>query len=160
VVVALQTWVVPPPQAATLHTIMGRRANIPSIARQRRRRVEIPVNRTQARIVPPVEYQGAPRFTAFEDVHCVVCPELVAMVSVAVPAVAPLMLTGVVDPKLNVGMPTAPGGLAAITAVSAMRPVNPPAGVKVIVEVLPLVAPAGMVAVLPLTLNPGGTLIT
>jgi hypothetical protein len=96
----------------------------------------------------------------FADVHSVVCPELVAMVSVAVPAVGPLMLTGEVDPKLNVGKPTAPGGLAAITAVSAMLPVKPPAGVKVMVEVLPVVAPAGMVAVLPLTLKPGCRSIT
>jgi hypothetical protein len=51
------------------------------------------------------------------------------------------MLTGVVDPKLNVGKFTAPPGLTVSAAVSATLPVKPPLGVTVIVDVLPVVAP-------------------
>lgn len=53
------------------------------------------------------------------------------MVSVAVPAVVPVMLTGLVEPKLNVGRFTAPSGLVAMTAVSVTLPVKPPLGVIV-----------------------------
>ena len=44
---------------------------------------------------------------------------VVETVRVAVPAVAPVMLTGVVEPKLNVGRYSAPVGLDVIAAVSA-----------------------------------------
>jgi hypothetical protein len=51
------------------------------------------------------------------------------------------MLTGVVEPKLSVGMYSAPVGLVAIAAVSATLPVEPPAAVTVMVGVLAVVAP-------------------
>ena len=61
--------------------------------------------------------------------------------SVAVSAEALVMLTGVVEPKLTVGGSCAPAGLDVIVAVSATLPVNPPLGVTVIVDWLPVFAP-------------------
>ena len=78
------------------------------------------------------------------------------IVSVAVPAAAPVILTGVVELKLKVGGCTAPDGLDARTAVSATLPVNPPAGVNVIVEVFPVVAPGATATAAVLTVNLGG----
>jgi hypothetical protein len=75
------------------------------------------------------------------------------MVSVAVPAVVPLMLTGVVEPKLNVGRYCAPVGLEVTAAESATLPVKPPAGVTVIVEVFAVVAPFATVTAVPLTVK-------
>ena len=80
---------------------------------------------------------------------------MVAMERVAVPAVGPVMLTGVVEPKLKVGAATAPDGLDVMAAVSATFPVNPTAGVKVIVEVFPAVAPGATVTAEPLTVKLG-----
>jgi hypothetical protein len=78
------------------------------------------------------------------------------MVRVAVPALAPEMFTGVVEPKLKVGRYAAPDGLEVIAAVSATLPVKPLAGVTVIVEVFPVVAPgAEMVTAVPLTVKVG-----
>jgi hypothetical protein len=60
------------------------------------------------------------------------------IVSVEVPAVVPVIFTGVVTVQV-------PGLLAAVGEIAQVRltfPVNPPAGVMVIVAVLPVVAPA------------------
>jgi hypothetical protein len=131
----------------------AKRTDIPSIVRQPRRRAGMPNSSRQARVAPPVAYQGIPLSwsTVAEQ------PEeaaVVAMVSVAVPA-APVILTGVVVPKLRVGGATAPVGLDVTAAVSATLPVNPPAGVKVIVEVFPVVAPGATVTAAPLTVKLG-----
>ena len=67
------------------------------------------------------------------------------MVRVAVPAAVPVILTGLVEPKLSVGGYCAPLGLEVTAAVSATLPVKPPAGVIVIVDVLPVVAPGATV---------------
>ena len=75
------------------------------------------------------------------------------MVRVAVPTLAPVMLTGVVDPKLKVGGYWAPTGPDVIVAVSATLLVKPPLGVTVIVEVFPVVAPGVTVTELPLTVK-------
>jgi hypothetical protein len=75
------------------------------------------------------------------------------MVSVAVPAVVPVILTGVVEPKLSVGRYWAPDGLEVIAAVSATLPVKPPLGVTVIVEVFPVVAPRDSVTDVPVTVK-------
>lgn len=64
------------------------------------------------------------------------------MVRVAVPAVVPVMLTGLVEPKLRVGGYWALVGLEVTAAVSATLPVKPPAGVTLTNEVLPVIAPA------------------
>jgi hypothetical protein len=78
-------------------------------------------------------------------------------VSVAVSAEAPVILTGVVELKLNVGGSWAPVGLDVTAAVSATLPVNPPLGVTVMVDVLPLVAPGLTVTAEPVIAKLGGT---
>jgi hypothetical protein len=77
------------------------------------------------------------------------------MVRVAVPAVVPVMLTGVVEAKLKVGRYTAPVGLEVMAAVSATLPVKPPLGVTVIVEVLLVDAPRATDTAVPLMVRPG-----
>ena len=74
---------------------------------------------------------------------------MVETVRVAVPAVAPVMFTGVVEPKLSVGRYCAPAGLVARTAVSATLPVKPPEGVSVRFEVFPVVAPGATETAVP-----------
>jgi hypothetical protein len=80
---------------------------------------------------------------------------VVETVSVAVPAVAPVMLAGLLDPKLKVGGYWAPVGMEVTEAVSATLPVKPPAGVTVMVEVFPVVAPGVTVTAMPLTVKLG-----
>jgi hypothetical protein len=80
---------------------------------------------------------------------------VVVMVSVAVPAEVPVMTTGAVEPKLNVGGYWALARLEVNAAVNATLPVNPPAGVTVIVEVFPVVAPGARVTVVAETANVG-----
>ena len=74
----------------------------------------------------------------------------VVTVKVADAAVVPEMFTGVVEPKLSAGTLTAPAGLAVMDAESEMAPVNPPAGVMVSMDVLPVVAPAATETAVPL----------
>ena len=81
---------------------------------------------------------------------------VVEMVRVAVPAVAPVMLTGLVEPKLRVGGSCAPFALEVTAAVSATLPVKPPVGVTVMVEVFPVVAPGVTVTAVPVIVKPGG----
>lgn len=78
------------------------------------------------------------------------------IVKIAVAGAVPVMLAGLVEPKLSVGKSLAPAGLDVSVAVSATLPVKPPTGVKVMVEVFPEVAPAGKVGAVPLTLKLGG----
>lgn len=82
---------------------------------------------------------------------------MVLTVSVAVPRLGPAMVSGVVVPKLKVGRSKAPEGLAVRTAVRATLPVNPTAGITVIVEVLLVVAPGATVTAVPLTAKLGFT---
>ena len=82
---------------------------------------------------------------------------VVETVRVAAPAVVPEMLTGVVDPKLKVGGYWAPDGLDVRAAVNATLPVKPPAGVTVMVDVFPVVAPGVTVTAVPLKANEGFT---
>ena len=100
--------------------------------------------------------------TWFIEVQGGVVEAVVAMVSVAVPAVALVMLTGLVDPKLSVGGSMAPVGLVASTAVRVTLPVNPPAGVSVMEEVLPVVAPGATETAVPARekLDDGGATVT
>ena len=74
---------------------------------------------------------------------------VVRTVSVPVPAVVPVMLTGDVVPKLNVGRSEAAAGLVVRAAVNATLPVKPPLGVTVIVEMLPLVPPGALMVIAP-----------
>src|ERR1019366_6442566 len=80
---------------------------------------------------------------------------VVKMVRVAVPPLAPLIKTGLLDPKLKVGRFRAPIGLEVIAAVSATVPVNPGCGVTVIVEVFPVIPPALTVVEVPEIAKPG-----
>jgi hypothetical protein len=90
-----------------------------------------------------------------DDVHvCVVGAEVVT-VKVAVPLLAPVIVTGVVVPKLKVGGSTAPVGLVAIVAVSETGPVKPPDGVSVMVDVFPVAAPGATETAVPATAKPG-----
>jgi hypothetical protein len=69
------------------------------------------------------------------------------------------MLTGLVEPKLKVGRYWAPVGLEVTAAVSVTLPVKPPAGVTVIVEVFPVVAPGATVTAVPLIVKLGFTTV-
>jgi hypothetical protein len=114
----------------------------------------MPNSKRQARVAPPAVYQGRPFWRSMVAEQ----PEeaaVVAMVRVAVPAAEPVILTGVVAPKLKVGGCTAPDGLDVMAAVSATLPTNPPAGVKVIVEVFPVVAPGATATAVLLTVKLG-----
>jgi hypothetical protein len=114
-------------------------------------------NSTPATSAPPVACHGGRLSPETAALHPPELAAVVETVSVAVPAEVPVMLTGVVDPKLKVGRETAPAGLLAITAVRATLPVNPPLGVTVMVEVLPLVAPGVEIFTLvPEMAKPGG----
>jgi hypothetical protein len=82
---------------------------------------------------------------------------VVEIVRMAVPAVVPVILTGLVEPKLNVGRYCAPDGLVVTTAVSATLPVKPPLGVTVMVEAFPVIAPRATVTDVPAIVMAGGT---
>lgn len=115
----------------------------------------MPKSSKQARTALPPANHGAWRGKAEDEVQELEAA-VVAMVSVAVPAPAPVMLTGDVAPKLRVGRFTAPLGLEVTVAVSATLPTKPPAGVMVMVEVLPVVAPGATEAAVPATAKLGG----
>jgi hypothetical protein len=85
---------------------------------------------------------------------------VVVTVSVAVPAAAPVMLIGVVEPKLKVGASTAPTGLEVTAAVSATLPVKPPAGVRVMVDAFPVTAPGVTVTAVPAAVKVGLVTVT
>src|ERR1700722_19194568 len=80
---------------------------------------------------------------------------VVEIVRVAVWLLVSEIETGDVVPKFKVGGSTAPTGELVSTAVSATLPVNPPVGVTVILEVLPVMAPGGRVTFTPLTVMAG-----
>jgi hypothetical protein len=116
----------------------------------------MPKSSRQASVAPPVAYQGV----LFWGRAAAEQPELAAVVKtvrVAVPAVAPVRLTGVVAPKLRVGGFTGFAGVLVIAAVSVTLPVKPPLGVTVMVEVLPVVAPGRTEADVPVTVKLGVT---
>ena len=75
---------------------------------------------------------------------------VVDTVKVPVPADAPVMLTGVVAPKLKVGGSMAPSGLEVTAAVRLTFPVKPPLGITLIVVVFPVVAPGELIVIAPL----------
>ena len=81
----------------------------------------------------------------------VVADELI--VSVALPLPVPVMSTGDVVPKLNVGTAVAPDGLEVSAAVRVTFPVNPPVGVTVTVDVFPVEAPGDTETAEPLMLK-------
>ena len=80
---------------------------------------------------------------------------VVTTVRVPVPAALPVILTGL-ELKLKLRGTTAPLGLVVMAAVRTTLPVKPPFGVRVIVDVLPVVAPAAMLTGVPVTVKLGG----
>jgi len=114
------------------------------------------MSRIQARAAPPSVYHGNPRCIGLTSDALVA--DVVLTVRVAVPELEPLMLTGVVKPKLKVGGYWAPAGLDVMVAVKATLPVNPPLGATVIVDVFPVVAPGSTVTEVPATVKLGVTL--
>ena len=119
---------------------------------QLRRRAGMPKSSRHAS-AEPAPYQGVPRRMGASE--ALLDAAVVVMVRVAVPAALPEMLTGLVDPKLNVGRYCAPAGLEVTAAVNNTLPVKPLAGVIVIVDVFPLVAPGVTVTPVPLTVTVG-----
>jgi hypothetical protein len=81
---------------------------------------------------------------------------VVLIVSVAVPALAFVIFTGEVVPKLSVGRRTAPAGLDVMVAVNDTLPVKPLLGVMVTVDVLLDVAPGLTETLVPETVKLGG----
>jgi hypothetical protein len=108
----------------------------------------------QARTTPLGVYHGTPE--CFGWTIAALVAAVVEMVRIAVPAPAPVIATGLVEPKLSVGGYWAPEGPEVTVAVRATLPAKPPLGVTVMVEVLPVVAPGVTVTAVPLTLKLGG----
>src|ERR1019366_2585021 len=145
----------PPPQATMPPLTAASRTSKPSMARQLRRRAGIPNRSRQARTAPPVLYQGTPGCSGCAV--ALVVALVVTTMSVAFTAATPLMVTGLLAPKLNVGAFRLVVGPEVIAAVRATLPVNPPTGVRVTVEVFPVVAPAATVTAVLLIVNAGVT---
>ena len=108
---------------------------------QLRRRAGMPKKKTAARAAPPADGQNS-----FSGLLRALLAAVVATVRVDVCAVAPLMVTdaGI----LHVAGSVAPVGPTTLQD-RLTAPVNPPAGVTVMVEVLPVAAP-GFTVMLPL----------
>ena len=83
------------------------------------------------------------------------CAALVVIVRMAVPAVTPVMVTGLVNPKFKMGGATAPAGPDVMAAVSPTLPVNPPAGDTEMLEVFPVVAPGAAETGVPVKVKVG-----
>ena len=118
----------------------------------------MPKKSMKARAALPTARQRTPPGRIERSIEAIVAA-VVETVRIAVPAAAPLIDTGLVVPKLSVGESCAPAGLEVIAAVRATAPANPPAGVRVMVEVFPVVAPGATVTAVPLTLNEGVTAV-
>jgi hypothetical protein len=132
------------------------RMNIPTMDCQLRRRLGIPKNTTQARVAPAAAYQGTT--AALEWARTALDAAVVTTARVEVWAVAPLMVSEAGE-RLHVAGSLAAAGLT--TQVKATAPLNPPEPVTLMVEPLPVVAPA-LTVILPLLLRakPGGTAFT
>jgi hypothetical protein len=148
----------PPPQlmappASTTSSMSMRRVRLP-----RRRTAPIPNSNRQAKATAPCRH--CPPGVEGEANDAAVAA-VVEMVRVAVWLPAPVIVTGDVAPKLNVGASTAPEGELVRAAVRVTAPVNPPDGATVIVEAFPVVAPGASVTAVPATVRPGtGTGLT
>jgi hypothetical protein len=135
-----------------------RSASMANAVRHLRRLAGIPKSSTQAKAAPPHMYQRTPpgvRYTRAQPPAAVV-----EIVRVAVPAAVPVMLTGLVEPKLRMGRFCAPLGLEVTAAVSATLPVKPPDGVTVMVDVFPVAAPAVTVSAVPVIVKPRFSSVT
>ena len=113
----------------------------------RRRRAGMPNSNKQASAAPPAAYQGFPRSMGRTKAPLVAA--VVRTVSVPVPAVAPVMLTGDVCAEAEGGGIRSPAWAGSKSRGKATFPVKPPLGVTVIVDVLPLVAPGELMEMAP-----------
>ncbi len=147
----------PPPQADTPPASAASEKTRPSVASQLRRFDRIPKSSTKARAALPAAYRRIP--FGWGRARALFVGAVVVTVSVAVTADAPLIITGVVDPKLSVGGYCAPLGLPVTEAESETLPVKPPFGVIVMVDVLPVTAPGATVTAVPESERPGVTVV-
>ena len=147
--------VLPLPPQPTMVVRMPKKTATPSMFRRRRLRDGRPTISMQARATPPAMDQRVPGRGGTEAAPVVA--GVVLIVRVAEPAADPVMLTGLVDPKLAVGRFVAPAGLDVRVAASATLPVNPLVGLTVMVVEFPLVAPRANVRVAEpgLSVRPG-----
>src|ERR1700739_1542358 len=138
--------IAPPP--STISSMSMRRTLLPL-----RRIAPIPNNSKLAKANPPRRHRvpGADG-GATEALLAAV----VEIVRVAVWLLVSEMVTGVVAPKLTGGVFTAPPGELVTLALRLTLPVNPPVGVRVIVDVFPAVEPATTATLVPTRLMPGG----
>ena len=133
-IIALLTLASLLPQAARPPVTNARRLSIPIRVSHLRRRAAKPENRRNARAAPPVEYQlVCPARAAGTAADMVAGVVEITRLAVTAPGAA--METGLVEPKLNVGACCAPAGADVTDALRFTFPVNPPTGVRVIVEV-------------------------
>jgi hypothetical protein len=133
----------PPPLHAMASPAKAPIRTTPTILSQLRRRIGMKKKTRHAIAALPTAIQ---RFEGCGgSVSAPVVGAVVEIVSVAVPALALEITTGLVEPKLTVGGSVAPAGLAVICAVKATDPVNPPVGVTVIFDVFPVIAPGSSV---------------
>ena len=102
-------------------------------------------------MAPPAAYHGTPGRLGYASEAVV--GAVVEMVRVAGTPVVPVMLTGLVEPKLQVGGFTAPAGLEVMAAASVTLPVKPPTGVTVMVDVFPEDAPAATETAVPVSVR-------
>jgi hypothetical protein len=80
---------------------MSRKMRIPSMVCLLRPRAGMPMSRTKARSVPPAVHKPPTRRLGYARAPLV--EAVVVMVRMAVPAEAPVILTGLLEPKLNMG---------------------------------------------------------
>jgi hypothetical protein len=123
----------------------------PSMERQRRRRAGIPNSSTLAKAADPLPKKKS--LSGRTDLLLVVA--VVSAVNVVVAAVVPVMLTEVEVPPVPKEQVAGLVALATPLVTAQVRltwPVNPPEGITLIVEVLPVVAP-GLMVMFPLLLS-------
>ena len=144
----------PPPHADIPLAIVTRNISIPSIMRQPRRRVGVTKKHMKANAIPPAGLKNC-----LNSGTCAVLLAVVFTVRFAVAVVVPVMFTD--EGMLQVGKSV---GLLRLVVTEQDRltiPVNPPAGVTVIVEEFPVVMP-GLSERFPLLLrlNPRTAIVT
>jgi hypothetical protein len=148
----------PPPHATKPVAKATRSRNATSVKRRPLRRIGISKSKIQARKAP---LEVSQRPSGFQGLlTAMFAGAVVVTVRVAVAGLAPVITTGLVEPKLKVGKLTAPLGLDVIAALSVTEPVKPPIGETVMVEALPAVAPGATVTAVPLIVNVGGGMFT
>jgi hypothetical protein len=142
----------PDPHARIPPTRATRSADMANRFCHFRRRAGSPKRRTQARVALPAAYHEVPgRWGLARNA---LDGAVVDIVRVAVPAVAPVRFTGLVEPKARVGRYCAPAGMVVIAAVNPTLPVKPPLGATVMVEEFPSVAPGPTLRDVALIVNP------